>query len=445
MNKVLITFITSFVLWILCSLYIAKFVDLWLWKSYEKVVSSTWWSLDLTEFWEVYDIIEKDYFSYDEQVSKQDLVDGAITWLVEALWDQHSEFMNPEITEKFNQALEWDFEWIGAVVEKTPIWVKVERVIKWSPAIKYDVRNGDIIIRANDLPLQDLDIYDAVDIIKWAAGTTVDLQIMRAWETELLNITVVRDKIHIPSIEEKYFEEENIAYIAINMFGEQTASEFSLALDNVSSSWVDGLIIDVRDNWGWYLQSAVQILSEFIPEKEKLVQTRYKDSFFNQSYFSVNDGEIFDKEIVVLINGNSASASEITAWTLREYDKAILIGEKTYGKWSVQQPFAMEDGSLLKLTVAKWFTPEWKNIEEDGINPDVLVEYLDEDYENAYDRQLEEAKILLNKFIEKPTIWTAIEQYNIEKSERDVIVVTGSWETLVIGSWSLTWSWTQEN
>lgn len=445
MNKVLITFITSFTLWLLSSLYIANFVDLWLWKSYEKVGASTQWNLDLTEFWDVYNIIEKEYFSNNEQVAKEDLVAGAISGLVEALWDQHSEFLNPEVTEKFNQALEWDFEWIGAVVEKTPIGVKVERIIKWSPAKKYDVRNGDIIIEANDTQLQDLDIFDAVDVIKGPAGSTVDLMILRPGEEDILEITVVREKITIPSVEEEYFEDENIAYIAINMFGEQTASEFTRALENVKSSWVDGLIIDVRDNGGWYLQSAVQILSEFIPEWEKLVQTRYKDSFFNQNYFSINDGEIFDKEIVVLINRNSASASEITAGALREYDRAILLWEWTYGKWSVQQPFSMPDGSLLKLTVAKWFTPKWVSIEENGINPDIPVDFLDEDYEYSYDRQLEEAKILLKKFIEKPTIGIAIEEYENEKQEREVIVVTESGETLTIWSWSLDQTLTEEN
>jgi len=221
------------------------------------------------------------------------------------------------------------------------------------------------------------------------------------------------------------------------MFGDQTASEFSEALENVVKSGAEWLIIDVRDNGGGYLQSAVQILSEFIPEKEKLVQTRYRDDYFNQNYYSVNDGDIFDKKIVVLINGNSASASEITAWALREYDKAILIWEKTYGKWSVQQPFEMDDGSLLKLTVAKWFTPEGKNIEIDGIEPDVEVIFLEEDYEYVYDRQLEEAKILLKKFIEKPTIGLTISDYLDEKSSRDTVVVTGSWETIIIGTWSL--------
>jgi carboxyl-terminal processing protease len=199
------------------------------------------------------------------------------------------------------------------VVEKIPLGVKVERILKGSPAKKYDMRAGDIIIKANDIELQDLDIYDAVDVIKGPAGTQVVLSILRTGEDAVLDITVVRQKVHIPSVEQEYFEDENLAYIAINMFGEDTAFEFAKAMDEVRAGSTQGLIIDVRDNGGGYLQSAVQILSEFIPEKEVLVKTRYTDSYLNQNYFSVNTGEIYDKKIVVLINENSASASEITA------------------------------------------------------------------------------------------------------------------------------------
>jgi carboxyl-terminal processing protease len=387
-----------------------------MWKTSEKLRFLSEEKMNMQDFWEAYSIIEKDYFS-EENVKKEDLVSGAISWMVDALWDRHSEFMNPEITEKFNEALEWDFEGIWAVVEKVPLWVKIERILKWSPAKKYDVRAWDIVIKANSTELEELDIYDSVEAIKWPAGSQVDLTIIRPGEDEILVISVIRQKIHIPSIDQEYFEDENIAYIAINMFWEQTAIEFTKALDEVTNSWVDGLIIDVRDNGGGYLQSAVQILSEFMPEKNVLVKTRYKDSFFDQSYFSVNDGEVYDKKIVILINENSASASEITAWALREYDKAILIGQKTYGKWSVQQPFDMPDGSLLKLTVAKWFTPEGINIDDEWIMPDIEVEYIDEDYENLYDRQLEEAKKLLKMFIEKETIGLAIEEYQKQATQ----------------------------
>lgn len=389
-----------------------KISDTNLWKSSQK--------LDMGDFWEVYDIIEKEYFT-SWSISKDDLVRGAIAWMVEALWDQHSEFMDPEITKKFNEALEWDFEGIGAVVEKVPLWVKIERILKWSPAKIYDVRSGDIVIKADEFELQDLDLYDAVDKIKGPAGTKVILTILRVGENWILEIEVTRDKIHIPSVEQEIFEEENIGYISLNMFGETTSLEFTKAIDSLNESDVSGIIVDVRDNGGWYLQSAVEILSEFIPKGDVLVKTKYKNDFFNNNYFSLNDGEIFDKKIVVLINGNSASASEITAGALREYDKAILVGQESYGKWSVQQPFEMEDGSLLKLTVAKWFTPEGINIEEEGVSPDIEIEYLEEDYETLYDRQLEEAKKILKLFIENETIGLSVEAYKKEAEKNESV------------------------
>jgi carboxyl-terminal processing protease len=416
MKKVFIALLTSFILWWAAALYFEEINIFGLWKTSEKVWIFSRDKMEMTDFWEVYEIIEKDYFTQDA-VEKEDLVAWAISWMVEALWDRHSEFMSPEITKKFNSTLDGDFEWIGAVVEKVPLWVKVERILKGSPAKKYDVRGWDIIIKANGTELNELDIFDAVDVIKWPAGSKVNLTIIRAGEEEILEISLVRQKIHIPSIEQEYFKDENIAYIAINMFWDATAQEFIAALDDVKKSGVDGLIIDVRDNGGWYLQSAVQILSEFMPEKEVLVKTRYKNSFFDENYFSVNDGEIYSKNIVVLINENSASASEITAWALREYNKAILVGQETYGKWSVQQPFDMIDGSLLKLTVAKWFTPNGKNIDGEGIMPDIEIEFLEEDYENVYDRQLEEAKKILQIFIEKETIWLAIEAYKKQSTQ----------------------------
>lgn len=417
MKKVFVVFLTSFLLGFFFSWNIAKNNNLSLWKTSENRTFSWGQKLDLTQFWEAYNTIEEEYFS-NKEIKKEDLVQWAILWMVKALWDKHSEFMSPEITQKFEETLTWDFEWIWAVVEKVPLWVRVERILKWSPAKKYDVRAKDIIIKANDVELESLDIYDSVEQIKGPAGTQVKLTIIRPGVDKVLEISVVRAKIHIPSVETEFFEEENIGYISLNMYGETTALEFSKALDDVKQSWVTGLIIDLRDNWGWYLQSAVEILSEFIPEWETLVKTRYRDSYFDQSYFSINDGDIYDKHIVVLMNGNSASASEITAWALKDYNKAILIWEKTYGKWSVQQPFNFDDGSLLKLTVAKWFTPKWKNIDDEWIDPDIEISFTEEDYENSYDRQLEEAKKILKTYIDKDSIGLTIEDYS-NKSETD--------------------------
>ena len=424
MKKVFIVFFTSFCLWVVFTLFTAVYINGNLSKSFNiSSISNTHEKLELTDFWTVYDIIETQYFSTGS-IQKEKLVEGAIKGMVESLGDQHSEFMNPQVHEKFEETLSWDFEWVWAVVEKTPIWVKVERILKGSPAKKYDVRAKDIITEVDGISLEWMDLYDAVEKIKGPAGSQVVLSILRPGEEAVLKINVIREKIHIPSVEEKYFEAENIGYIALNMFGDTTAIEFHEALKNISASWVDGLIIDVRDNGGGYLQSAQQILSEFIPEGEVVVKTRYKDTFFDQSYFSQNIGPLFDKKIVVLMNGNSASASEITAGALREYDKAILVGEKTYGKGSVQQPFDLTNGSLLKLTVAKWFTPKGKNIDEDGISPDIEVFFLEEDYETLYDRQLEEAKKILKIFIEKQSLALSVETYlkSIPKTASGTVV-----------------------
>ncbi len=410
MKKNIIIFLTSFLLSCIFTLYIGKMYVENIWKTGEKFLPHSQSQLDLTNFWKVYKTIQEEYYS-STKIQKTDLVNGAIAWMVEALWDQHSEYMSPEVREKFEASLSWDFEGIGAVVEKVPLGVKIERIINGSPAKKYGVRSGDIVIKANGVELEELDIYDAIDQIKWPAGTQVVLDIIRPWEKKQIEIKVIRAKIQIPSVEEKYFTQDNIAYIALNMYGESTAKEFKKALENVKTSWADGLIIDVRDNGGGYLQSAVEILSEFIPNGEILVKTHYKNTYFDQKYFSLNDGDIYDKKVVVLINGNSASASEITAGVLREYDRALLLGKKSYGKGSVQQPFSIEDGSLLKLTVAKWFTPNGKNINDDGLEPDIEVEFKEEDYENKYDRQLEEAKKLLKIFREKQSTWLTLEAY----------------------------------
>ena len=355
----------------------------------------------------------KDNYYDVDTIEKSELIQWMKKWLVDAIWDRHSEFLTPDEKEQFDAVLSGDFEWIWAVVEKVPIGVEIERIIKWSPAKKYGVRAWDIVLEANDIKLEELSLYDAVDKIKWPAGTSVMLKILRAWETEVLEITVIRDAIKIPSVEEEYFPEENLAYIAINLFGEETSKEFKKALENIPND-SQGLIIDLRDNGGGFLQSSVEILSEFLPSKTPLVDTKYRKSEYNNTYYSNNSWDVFDKKIVVLINENSASASEITAGTLRKYNKAIVVWKKSYWKWSVQQPFDLKDGSLLKLTIANWYIPGGESIDKEWIEPDIEIDFLEEDYENEYDRQKEEAKKILQKFIEVDALQLAVDKYNEE-------------------------------
>jgi len=370
--------------------------------------------LDLKRFWSVYDIIKSNYYWID-WIDKEKLIDWAIAGLVKSLWDKHSEFFTAKDTLQFNQTLSWDFEWIWAVVKKIPLWIEVERIIKWSPAKKYWIKEKDIILKANNIELKDLSLYNAVDKIKWPAWTKVVLNIIRQWEKDLLNINVIRAKIKIPSVSSKIFKKSNIWYIELNMFWQNTSVDFEKELSKMQDTV--GLIIDLRNNGWGYLQSAVEILSRFIKKWEIVVKTKYRDSFFDVVYRSVNSWKIYNKKIVVIINSSSASASEITAWALMDYKKAIIVWVKSYWKWSVQQPFNLKDKSMVKLTIAKWFTPNGKNIDKEGIIPDIEIKFKKEDFEKKYDRQLEESKKILKDFIKIWSLNLVIDKYNKIKKQ----------------------------
>lgn len=436
---IILTFVlTSFLLWVFLSDKIKEsYVNniLKTQNTWDKNISRTWifWykkDLDLDKFWKTYSIIKHDYYDLN-WIKKQDLVDWAIKWLVDALWDKHSEFFSKKENKEFERMLSWDFEWIWAVVDKIDFWVKIDRILKWSPAEKFWLLKDDIIIKANWTDLKDLNLFDAVAKIKWPAWTKVDLEILRAWEKKALNISIIREKIKIPSVEEKYFKNDNLGYISINIFWEDTADEFDKSLKDLSKKNIDGLIIDLRNNWWGYLESAVNILSEFIKRWDLVVTTKYKNKLLNEPYFSTNTWWTFNKKIVILINWSSASASEITTLALKEYNKAILVGEKSYWKWSVQKPYNLWDWSMVKITIAKWFSPKDKNIDWIWIKPDVEVKIKKQDYDleeckkiwkcekklkqkdfKIYDRQLEEAKKVLKDFIKKQNLQIVIDEEN---------------------------------
>lgn len=434
---IFITFLTSFLLGFYTSL---KFDIEILKKKDDNIVQSIIKEnllkkdLNLDLFWQVYNIINSNYYSSDELKSKK-LEYWLIDWLVKSLWDKFSEFMNPEVTKQFNEALAWDFEWIWAVIDKHELWIIVDRVIKWSPALNNWILKWDIIIEANWNSLKDLTTQEAVNFIKWPAWTNVVLKILRSWENDFITKDIIRDKIKIPSVDTLDTKDEEIWYITLNMFWENTSNEFLELLNTYNNDKIKWIIIDLRDNGWGYLQSAVEILSNFIETWKLLVTTKYKDSLLNNNYYSENFWKIFNKKIVVLINENSASASEITAWALKDYKKAILVWEKSYWKWSVQQPFELPDWSMLKLTIAKWYTPLDYSIDHNWIEPDIKISFLREDYENKYDRQLEEAKKILKKYIKLDNISLVIDEYNKENPT--------TWSGELIWSWIINWTWSK--
>lgn len=400
-----ITFLTSFVLWFFFSIFLN---NIWLSQGqYIKKDINFIDNINLDKYWKVYNIIKSEYYDINS-LDNNKLLESSIYWLVLGLWDKHSNYLNSEENKNFMDSLSWDFEWIWAIVETHTMGVVIDRIIKGSPSKKHDLRAWDIIISANGVLLEGLSLYDAVNNIKGPAWTSVLLEVLRWDNLNKITKEVIREKIKIPSVDFEKIE-DNIWYISINMFWEDTSLEFSKAITELKdTNWI---ILDLRDNWGGYLTSAVEILSEFIETWKPLVITKYKDDKYNEIYKSINVSGVYSWKIVILINENSASASEITAWALKEYQKAIVVWKKSYGKWSVQEPFELGDWSMLKLTVAKWFTPKWLNIDQDGIVPDIEISFLDEDYKNSYDRQKEEAKKILGTFIKTKALNLTIDSY----------------------------------
>lgn len=390
-------------------------------------------NLNLDLFWKIYTIVNQDYYGVDE-LKQKDLEYGVITWYVNSLGDKFSEFMTPEITKQFEDTLSGDFEWIWAVIDKHELGVLVDRVLKGSPALNNGILKWDIIIEANGISLKWLSSNEAVGHIKWPAGTKVTIKILRAWEHDIITKEITRDKIKIPSVDTLDMKDPEIGYITLNMFWENTSKEFADLLATFNNDKIKWIIIDLRDNGWGYLESSREILSNFVEKWKLLVTTKYKNSSLNDYYYSENFWQIFDKKIVILINGNSASASEITAWALKDYNKAILVWEKSYGKWSVQKPYELPDGSMLKLTIAKWYTPKDYSIDHNGIEPDIKVEFKKEDFDNKYDRQLEEAKVVLKKFIKYENINLVVDEYKKEHPEMMSGSVVWSGNTLGTGT-----------
>ncbi|MDD2892223.1 MAG: S41 family peptidase [Candidatus Gracilibacteria bacterium] len=374
-------------------------------------------SINLDLFYEAYKQASENYYGFDT-LSEKDLVSGMIKGFIDSFGDKHSEYFNLDETKKFNEVLSGDFEGIGAVIEKNDFGVIIDRIIAGSPAKEAGLLAGDIITKANNEELKNLDLNEAVSKIRGKAGTIVTLEIIRAGQKEIMTKIVTRKKIDIPSVDGKVIEGTTIGYIALSIFGEKTSDDFYKNLKILENQKITGLIIDLRDNGGGYLETAVSILSNFVEEDKVLVTTKEKNPFLNRSYFSYGNGGR-SLPIVVLINENSASASEITAGALKDYNLAIIVGQKSYGKGSVQQPFILSDGSEMKVTVAKWYTPKDYGIDKVGIHPDIDVKFEKEDYEKKYDRQLEEAKKILLNFIKTGDKQKTVDIY---KKEQEALI-----------------------
>lgn len=350
---------------------------------------------------EAYSYLEKFYYGFHSRTDTE-REDALIDALTKSLGDKHTSYFNPKDAKEFSEALSGDFEWIWAVIKEHQKGIQIMKILDNSPAKKNNLLKGDIITKIWSTSTLGMLANDAVDIIRWPKGTTVVLTII-SWSTEK-EVSIKRDRVVVPSIQSEVLSGTTLWYIEIGFFGENTTTEFINSLNSLSSSWVTGIIIDGRNNWGWYLDSAVEITSTLLESNKVVVATRWIRPSENITYrtkkLKVNNTKI---PLIMIVNNMSASATEILAWALQDYDRALIIGEKTYWKWSVQEPFILSDWSMMKITIAKWFTPKDRWIDEKWIEPDIWIELTDDDYKNIYDRQIEWAKVILKELVQGKT------------------------------------------
>lgn len=378
-------------------------------KNTKNIENTKDYNLNLDKYFSIYNLLKKHYYDIDN-IKTKDLEESSIKWLVSWLDDPYTEYFNKKENDDFMTSLNGDFEWIWAVLEKNELWVKIMSVLDNSPAKTWDLRANDIITEVNWTNIANMSTKEVISLIKWPAWKEVNLTIKR--DEKFLEKKLFTAPIVIPSVSSKDLD-ENTAYISISTFWDKTWIDFKKELEKYKNKkWI---ILDFRQNWGWYLNVAVDILSNFIKEKEVVAITKYKDWTEEKFYSDWKTSDLFNWKIVLLADSWSASASEITIWALKDYQKAIIVWERTYWKGSVQDPISLADWSMVKITTAKWFTPKDKNIDKEWISPDIEVKIQDEDIEKKYDRQLEEAKKVLNSFINWTSLQLTIDKYNSEK------------------------------
>jgi len=343
-------------------------------------------SADVSLLWDTWDIVKKNYV--DQPVDDHTLLYGAMSGIVAAMDDAHSIFFNPEVNENFLQELSGTFYGIGAEISIKNNLLQIVSPLPDSPAEKAGLRPGDIILKIDGIETIEMSIDYAISKIRGQKGTSVILTVFRKDETEARDITVVRDEIKIQSVKWKMLE-GNIALIELRYFNSDTGKEFNKIADEIVKNNPSYIILDMRNDPGGFLEVSIDIASQFIPEG--VIVSEHSFDGTTEEHVASGRAKLKEFPIIVLINEGSASASEIVAGALKDYEKAILVGKKSFGKGSVQTLFDLKDGSAIKLTIAKWFTPKGSTIEKLGISPDVEIDLTEEDFNANKDPQLDKA------------------------------------------------------
>lgn len=350
--------------------------------------------VDFKLFWRVWDIMRDRYVDRDD-LDAQQMLYGAINGMLNASGDPYTSFLDPEQNHYLEEELNGSFEGIGAEIGIRENILTVIAPLKGSPAEQAGLRAGDLILEINGESTSELTIDEAVAQIRGEKGTEILFTIFREHEDDTLEITVVRDVIEIDSVTYE-IKNDTIAYIGISEFSEDTFQELTrIAKEIIDNPAIESTVIDLRNNPGGLLQSSVDIAS--IMMEGGSVVVIQEDSNGKQTKLYTKSRDVLSGyDTVVLLNEGSASASEILAGALKENrDNVMIVGRTSFGKGSVQELVPLSDDSALKITIAKWLTPEGEQINKKGITPDVDVEITKEDYEAEHDPQLDRAIMIL--------------------------------------------------
>jgi carboxyl-terminal processing protease len=336
---------------------------------------------------EAWEIVHDQYL--EQPVNDIDLMHGSIHGMMGSLGDPYSAYLDPEQFREQNAPLEGEYTGIGAWVDTSGEFLVIVSPMPNSPAEDVGLKPGDVVKKIDNQDVTNLDPSLVLRKILGPADTQVLITITREGEPDLLEFEITRAVIPIPSVESELIN-EHIGYIRLYTFGVNSYDDFSLAVTQMLGQGADNLIIDLRNNTGGYVDSAIDITSIFLEEKVVLIE-EWGDGTI-KDYLTSKDPLALDTPLYILVNRGTASASEITAGALQDYNRAILIGTTTFGKGLIQNwiPLKGENGAI-RISIAHWLTPYGRQIQDLGLTPDIEIEFTETDYYNGVDTQLEKA------------------------------------------------------
>ena len=353
--------------WVLAPMVmVALVLGVLLGKGWERTGHATETYEELKTFSEVLTQVQK---SYVDETKAKDLVQGAIRGMLSTL-DPHSAYMTPEMYKEMQVETKGEFGGVGIQIGVKENRLAVIAPIEGTPAHRAGVKAGDFITKVNDETTKDLTLMDAVQKMRGPKGSKVNLTIQREGTPDPLQFTLVRDTIKIESVKSKVLD--NIGYVRLTQFQESTGRDLSKVLKQFKEQKLQSTILDLRNNPGGLLTASVEVSEQFLPGGKLVVYTKGRESKKDE-WIAKGKDQMDDSPMIILINEGSASASEIVAGALQDYGRAVIVGTTSFGKGSVQTILPLGDGSGLRLTTAKYYTPKGRSIQSTGITPDIVV------------------------------------------------------------------------